>query len=58
MHGKKEHNSIAVPIIVDAIVISLLVSKDLCINAHKRKDIRKRLIDAVLTINSISKRLV
>jgi hypothetical protein len=50
VHAKdeKEFNEIAVPAIIDALVISFLVSKDLYMNPQKRKRIRKRLIDAVL----------
>jgi hypothetical protein len=51
---EKEFNTIAIPAIIDALVISFLVRKDLYMNIHKRKRIRKRLIDAALTITSIT----
>ena len=50
---ENEFNAIAIPAMIDALVTSFLVRKDLYMNIHKRKRIRKRLIDAVLTATSI-----
>jgi hypothetical protein len=49
---EKEFNAIAIPAIIDALVVTFLIRKDLYMNIHKRKHIRKRLIDAVLTATS------
>jgi hypothetical protein len=52
---EKEFNAIAIPAIIDALVISFLVRKDLYMNIHKRKHIRKRLIETVLTATVLFK---
>jgi len=51
---ENEFNAIAIPAMIDALVTSFLVRKDLYMNIHKRKRLRRRLIDAVMTAASIT----
>jgi hypothetical protein len=51
---ENEFNAIAIPAMIDALVTSFLVRKDFYMNIHKRKRLRRRLIDAVITAASIT----